>query len=192
MRGIEERPDGLRYEAGFLTEPEERALLELMSRVDFREVRMHGQVARRTVRHFGFTYDYETWDVVPADPMPAALDVVRRRCALLADLAAEELAQVLVSRYPPGATIGWHRDASAFGPAVFGVSLGAPGVMRFQRGTGTARRVYEQPLAPRSAYVLAGSARSAWQHSIPAVPDLRYSITFRTLRQRRRLQAADA
>jgi alkylated DNA repair dioxygenase AlkB len=64
--------------------------------------------------------------------------------------------------------------------------------MRFQRGTGTARRVYEQPLAPRSAYVLAGSARSAWQHSIPAVPDLRYSITFRTLRQRRRLQAADA
>ena len=192
MRGVEERPSGLRYEAGFLSEPEEQQLLELMGRVEFREVRMHGQVACRTVRHYGFTYDYETWDVVPGDAMPAELDDVRRRCAQLAGLAAEELAQVLVSRYPPGATIGWHRDASAFGPAVFGVSLGAPCVMRFQRGAGKARRVYEQPLAPRSAYVLAGSARAAWQHSIPAVPDLRYSITFRTLRQRRRRQAADA
>ena len=183
MRGVEERPVGLRYEADLLSEPEEKQLLALMERIEFREVRMRGQVARRTVRHFGFTYDYETWDVIPADPMPAELDEVRARCARLADLPPESLAQALVSRYPPGATIGWHRDASAFGPAVFGVSLGAPCVMRFQRGTGEARRVYEQPLAPRSAYVLAGSARSAWQHSIPAVPGLRYSVTFRTLRR---------
>jgi alkylated DNA repair dioxygenase AlkB len=183
MRGIEERPVGLHYEAELLSRPEEQRLLALMERTEFREVRMRGQVARRTVRHFGFTYDYETWDVVPADPMPPDLDDVRARCAQLADLPPEQLAQVLVSRYPPGATIGWHRDASAFGPAVVGVSLGAACVMRFQRGSGAARRVYEQALDPRSAYVLAGSARSAWQHSIPAVPGLRYSITFRTLRR---------
>jgi len=41
-------------------------------------------------------------------------------------------------------------------------------------------------LEPRSAYVMGGAARAAWQHSIPAVDALRYSITFRTLRAGRR------
>ena len=183
MRGVKERPSGLRYEAEFLSEREEQLLLALMDRMDFRTLKMRGQVARRTVRHYGFTYDYESWAVVPADPIPPELDEVRARGAQLAGIAARDLAQVLVTRYPPGATIGWHRDASAFGPVVVGVSLGSPCVMRFQRGTGPARRVHEQPLASRSAYVLAAAARSAWQHSIPAVPELRYSVTFRTLRR---------
>jgi len=30
-----------------------------------------------------------------------------------------------VTRYPPGAAIGWQRDAPMFGPTVVGVSLGA-------------------------------------------------------------------
>ncbi|MFF0316591.1 hypothetical protein ACFYPH_18430 [Micromonospora sp. NPDC005252] len=55
--------------------------------------------------------------------------------------------------------------------------------MRFQRGTAEKRRVYEVELAPRSAYVLCGAARSNWQHSIPPVPELRYSVTFRQVRQ---------
>jgi alkylated DNA repair dioxygenase AlkB len=69
-----------------------------------------------------------------------------------------------------------------FGPVIIGVSLLSPCVMRFQRRVSDERHVYEQELAPRSVYVLGGAARSAWQHSIPAVADLRYSITFRTLR----------
>jgi alkylated DNA repair dioxygenase AlkB len=107
---------------------------------------------------------------------------LRDRCASFAGVAPDDLAQTLIARYPPGATIGWHRDAPMFGAAVVGVSLRSACTMRFQRRIGEDRRVYAQELAPRSAYVLAGAARSAWQHSIPAVPDLRYSITFRTLR----------
>ena len=37
-------------------------------------------------------------------------------------------------------------------------------------------------LEPRSVYVLSGSPRFQWQHSIPTTKDCRYSITFRTLR----------
>ncbi|MFG3710343.1 alpha-ketoglutarate-dependent dioxygenase AlkB [Micromonospora sp. NPDC047730] len=85
------------------------------------------------------------------------------------------------TRYPPGSVIGWHRDAPAFGPTVVGLSLGAACRLRFQRGTGDDRRVYEVELAPRSAYVLAGAARTSWQHSIPPVPALRHSVTFRQL-----------
>jgi alkylated DNA repair dioxygenase AlkB len=56
--------------------------------------------------------------------------------------------------------------------------------MRFQRGTGDERRVWDITLEPRSGYVLAGEARRSWQHSIPPTKELRYSITFRTLRRR--------
>jgi alkylated DNA repair dioxygenase AlkB len=35
---------------------------------------------------------------------------------------------------------------------------------------------------PRSAYLLRGPSRTEWEHSIPAVDALRYSITFRNLR----------
>jgi hypothetical protein len=38
------------------------------------------------------------------------------------------------------------------------------------------------PLAPRSISALTSPARTEWEHSIPVVGGLRYSITFRTLR----------
>ncbi len=52
-------------------------------------------------------------------------------------------------RTPPGATIGWHRDAPVFGDVV-GVSLASACLLRFQRGLGGERRVFEQALEPRS------------------------------------------
>jgi DNA oxidative demethylase len=180
-RRSERPPEGLVYEEGLLTPDEERDVLAAIAEIRFREVRMHGQVARRTVRHYGLDYDYERRELLPADPLPAALEPVRERAAALAGLPPGDLEQALVTRYPPGATIGWHRDSPMFGTVV-GVSLATPSRMRFQRGKGEEREVYEVELAPRSGYVLAGPARTSWQHGIPAVKDLRYSITFRTVR----------
>ncbi len=159
-----------------------------MARAPLEELRfdpivMHGQAARRTARHYGLGYDYEAREPRPGEPVPEWLEPVRARAAALAGLEPEELVEVLVQRYPAGATIGWHRDAPAFGTVV-GVSLGGSARLRFQRGTGDARRVWEVELAPRSGYVLAGKARTSWQHSIPPTKELRYSITFRTLRSR--------
>ncbi|MFG2058461.1 alpha-ketoglutarate-dependent dioxygenase AlkB [Micromonospora sp. NPDC048930] len=182
MRGIHERPAGLAYQPDLVDEDEERSLLTTLDALDFRTVEMHGQIARRTVRHFGYRYDYGSFQLTATEALPVALSWVRDRCATFAGLDPEDLAQTLVTRYPPGSVIGWHRDAPAFGPTVVGVSLGAACLLRFQRGAGEDRRVYELELAPRSGYVLTGAARSAWQHSIPPVPALRHSLTFRTLR----------
>jgi alkylated DNA repair dioxygenase AlkB len=44
--------------------------------------------------------------------------------------------------------------------------------------------VWELLAEPRSGYLLAGEARTSWEHAIPAATGLRYSITFRTLRRR--------
>jgi 2-oxoglutarate-Fe(II)-dependent oxygenase superfamily protein len=88
-------------------------------------------------------YGYESRELVPTDPLPHDLAWLRERAAALVDLDPGEFAQILVSRYPPGATIGWHRDAPIFGPTVVGVSLASACRMRFQRGKGDARQVAE-------------------------------------------------
>jgi alkylated DNA repair protein (DNA oxidative demethylase) len=179
---VAEEPEGLIYRPDFLSADEEAEVLGIIGTIDFRPVTMRGQTAKRTTRHFGYDYDYESWKLVPADPLPSALGWLQERCAELAGREPAELAQTLVSCYPEGAGIGWHRDAPMFGPEVVGVSLLASCRMRFQRSVGGLRRVHELTLEPRSAYLLAGKARSAWQHSIPATGALRYSITFRTVR----------
>jgi len=175
-------PEGLVYEPDFLTEEEERTLLAKIAALDFEEICMHGQVARRTAKHYGIAYDYDN----PAasstgEPLPGWLEPLRARVADVAGLDPDELVEALVQHYPSGAPIGWHRDAPKFG-LVAGVSLASPARMRFQRGKGEAREVTDVLLEPGSAYVLAGKARWSWQHSIPPVKEDRYSITFRTLR----------
>jgi alkylated DNA repair protein (DNA oxidative demethylase) len=189
---VVEKPEGLVYRPDFITADEEQTVLAVVRDLEFHQVRMHGQIARRTVCHFGYDYDYESrGSISQASALPAELLWLRDRCARLADLQPEELAQTLISRYPPGAPIGWHRDAPMFGAKIAGVSLLSACRMRFQRSAGDVRLGFELELAPRSAYVLGGAARSLWQHSIPPVKDLRYSITFRTMRISSRAPAAD-
>ncbi len=183
MRGEFSEPEGLHFEPSFLAPEEEAALLAALADLDYATVEMRGQVARRTVRLFGYGYDFENRTVRPGEPLPDWLLPLRRRCGELARVDPEQFVHALVNRYTPGASIGWHRDAPPFGPTVAGVSLGADSELRFQRRLKGTRYVYQLPLPRRSAYVLSGLARSAWEHSVPAVSDLRYSLTFRTLRR---------
>jgi alkylated DNA repair protein (DNA oxidative demethylase) len=109
---------------------------------------------------------------------------LRLRAGALMGVSAEAVEEVLVTRYEMGAGIGWHRDAPMFGPMVVGVSLAGICRMRFQRKVAGERETAEAILAPRSAYLLAEEARFLWQHSIPPAKELRYSITFRTVKAR--------
>jgi DNA oxidative demethylase len=182
-RAPSEEPEGLLYRPDLLTRAEETDVLGVLELLRFDPIVLHGQAARRTARHFGLSYDYEARTPEPGEPIPDWVVPLQMRAAELAAREPDELVEVLVQRYPPGATIGWHRDAPAFGDVV-GISLGTSCRLRFQRGTGEKRRVWEVVLEPRSGYVLRGPARTSWQHSIPPTKGLRYSITFRTLRRR--------
>jgi alkylated DNA repair protein (DNA oxidative demethylase) len=182
-RAATERPGGLVYEPELITGEEEAELLAVLESLRFDPIVLHGQAARRTGRHFGLDYDYEARTPQPGEPIPDWVLPARAHAAELAGHEPDELVEVLVQRYPPGSTIGWHRDAPAFGTVV-GVSLGGSARLRFQRGKGPERRVFELAVEPRSGYVLAGEARTSWQHSIPPTKELRYSITFRTLRRK--------
>jgi alkylated DNA repair dioxygenase AlkB len=133
MRGVDERPDGFTYRPAVVGVEEERSLLHVLRGLDFGPVVMHGRAARRTVRQFGYAYDFDTWQIAQTDPIPDYLTDMRARCAELTGTDPALFEQALVTYYPPGAPIGWHRDANAFGPAVAGLSLGSDCLMRFQR-----------------------------------------------------------
>jgi DNA oxidative demethylase len=175
------RPAGFLYYPDILSETEQSALLGHVRAIVFSPVEMRGQVARRRTAHFGWVYGYESWQITPGPPLPEFLLPLRDRVAKLIGVEPLALAEVLVTEYPAGAAIGWHRDAPQF-DVVLGVSLLSECRMRFQRGRGAARETRAVRLEPRSAYVLSGEARQQWQHSIPPMRAPRYSITFRTLR----------
>ena len=106
----------------------------------------------------------------------------RETAASFAGMEPEDLQHVLVTEYGPGAGIGWHRDKAVFGRVV-GVSLLSPCVFRMRRAVGKKKWERVNLIAePRSAYLLSGPARCEWEHSIPQMDALRYSITFRSLR----------
>ncbi|HEY7517906.1 MAG TPA: alpha-ketoglutarate-dependent dioxygenase AlkB [Methylomirabilota bacterium] len=176
-------PPGFVYHPDFLTPAEARAVLAGVTALEYHAVKMRGQVARRRTTHFGWTYGYETWRIEPGPPIPDFLLALRGRAAAVGGVSADDLEEVLVTHYPPGAGIGWHRDAPMFG-VVIGVSLVSACRFRFQRGKGAARLTASAALEPRSAYALDGPARWQWQHSIPPAKTERYSVTYRTLRRR--------
>lgn len=178
-------PEGFLYRPDFVASDEEEALAAEVAGMDFSEVRFRDVVARRRVVHFGWVYDLNSHEMQPGPQLPPLLGDLRGRAATLLEIEPERLEEALVTEYQPGATIGWHRDAPAFGSRVVGISLGSACRMRFRRRREEAWETYAAILEPRSAYVIGGAARAVWQHSIPAGKELRYSITFRTLRRPR-------
>ncbi|HVG01361.1 MAG TPA: alpha-ketoglutarate-dependent dioxygenase AlkB [Nitrospira sp.] len=177
--------EGFRYLADFLSIVEEQELIGRMEAQTFEEVTMRGAVAKRKTRHFGWVYGYESWEITRGQPIPDWILPLRARIADLIQEPPEKIEEVLLSQYPAGAGIGWHRDAPMFGSKVVGVSLAGTCRFRFQRRRGEARDVLEYQLEPRSAYLMSGQARTLWQHSIPPTKAFRYSITFRTIKNYR-------
>jgi len=174
-------PEGFRYQADVLPLDEEQALVDRIRELPLKEFEFHGYFGKRRVIYFGWRYDFGESKLHQTEEIPAFLLPLRERAAAFADLAAEDLPHVLITEYSPGAPIGWHRDRGVFDDVV-GISLFAPCVFRFRRKVGSTWERYSLIAEPRSVYLLRGAARNDWEHSIPAVDALRYSITFRSLR----------
>ena len=176
-----EPPEGFRYRLDLLDADEERNLVERIWQLSLTPFDFHGYLANRRVVSFGWRYSYDDRTLQEAQALPNFLLPVREKAAAFAQLAPDELPHALITEYTPGTPIGWHRDKSVFGD-VIGISLLSPCVFRFRRKSGSAWERYSLTAEPRSAYLLRGPARTVWEHSIPAVSALRYSITFRSLR----------
>ena len=170
---------GLRYGEAATTIGEEAALIDAVEATALSPFRFQGWLGKRQTASFGWHYDFDGAILGPAAPIPAAFELLRLRAAAFAGLPASDLVQTLLTRYDPGAGIGWHRDRPVFEDVV-GISLGAPAMLRFRRRTNTGFERRMLLLAPRSIYHLGGEARHVWEHSIAEMAVTRWSVTFRS------------
>jgi alkylated DNA repair dioxygenase AlkB len=173
-------PQGMRYRADVLTPREERDLLAMLPALPLRAFEFQGFLGKRRTVSFGWRYDFNGGGLGKSAPIPDFLLPARERAAAFAALAPEALEHALIIEYQAGAGIGWHRDRPAFGD-VIGLSLGSECTFRLRCRHGPTWERRSLVATPRSAYLLRGPSRTEWEHSIPPLETLRYSVTFRTL-----------
>jgi len=180
-------PDGFIYRPAFVTREEEASLIAQIQALPLEEAKYKEYTARRRTVSYGGQYDYTLNKLETAPSIPECLLPLRKKVAEWAGIAPEKFVHALVSEYRPGTPLGWHRDVPNF-EAIAGVSLAGTARMRlrpYRPGEKQRREdVIALELEPRSAYIIRGPARWAWQHSVSPTKELRYSITFRTARKR--------
>lgn len=173
---------GFAYAPDFLSADDEALLLEHVRSLPLANAQYKEFRAKRRVASYGGRYDYDNNRLDAAAPIPEFLHPLRARVASWVQRPPEEFTHALIAEYAQGVQLGWHRDVPDF-ELVAGVSLQSDCRMRFRRyPPGPREKSIAIELARRSAYKMEGEARWGWQHSVPPVPELRYSITFRTLR----------
>jgi alkylated DNA repair dioxygenase AlkB len=181
-RAPQPMPDGFRYAPDAIDAAEEARLVEAFADLPFREFEFHGFFGKRRVVSFGFRYDFNGGGLKEAAPLPEFLLPVRERAAAFAGLPPDHLMNALITEYRPGTSIGWHRDRPNY-EDVIGISLSSPCTFRMRRKRGTGWERAATHLDRRSIYLMRGASRWEWEHSIPAVDGLRYSVTFRSMRE---------
>lgn len=177
-------PQGLSYREEFLSQDEEEVLIATLRALPLENARYKEFTARRRTLSYGSSYDFSANRSLPAPAIPPFLDEVRHRIGTWCGLPPESFVHALIAEYRPGTPLRWHRDVPEF-EVIAGVSLLSACRLRLRPYPWSPERrkdVVTLMLAPRSAYILRGDARWKWQHSVPPVKELRYSITLRTQR----------
>ena len=171
---------GLSFRDELVTAAEERDLIARIEQVELAPFRFQGWLGKRQTASFGWRYDFDDASFGPTEPIPDFLLPVRAAAASFARLPEADLVQALVTRYDPGAGIGWHRDRPVF-EHVVGISLESAATLRIRRRRDQGFDRVAVPLPPRSVYHLSGEARHGWEHGIAEMTVRRWSITFRSL-----------
>jgi alkylated DNA repair dioxygenase AlkB len=175
-------PEGFRYQRELISPELEASLLESFGELPFKEFEFHGYTGKRRVVSYGWKYDFSEARLRKSEDIPDFLQPVREIAARFAHLEPSDLHHILVTEYSPGSAIGWHRDKDVFAD-VIGISLLSSCNFRLRRKVGSRWERASVLAEPRSAYLMRGPSRTEWEHSIPPVDSLRYSITLRNFRQ---------
>jgi alkylated DNA repair dioxygenase AlkB len=169
-----EIPSGFEYEQGFLSEKEEGDLLERFQKLNFTSFNFKGYVAKRRTVEYSFEYDFSTRKASSTKAIQEFLKSLRENAAKWAGVAAHEIVEAVITEYPPGAPIGWHRDVPQF-DLIIGVSLASGCRMRL-RPYKEKGRIVATTLDPRSVYAMCGVAVGIISTAFRPLKALRYSV----------------
>jgi alkylated DNA repair dioxygenase AlkB len=173
-------PCGLSYRPDFVSPAVERELTSRIAALPLAPFQFGAFEGKRRVASFGWRYNYASQRLEAADDLPEWLKPLIEKIEAEEKLPPGTIRQVLCTEYEAGAGIGWHRDKPHF-DQVFGLSLNSDCKFRFRRKRGEKWERYTLEAEARSLYLMAGESRQVWEHSIPPVETMRYSITFRTM-----------
>ena len=177
-------PEGFTYYPDFLSLSEEQKLLDEVSGTELHPMIFQGFEAKRKVSSFGYDWSFEKRVLSKGREIPQAFHFLMEKVANGLKVPTSEIAELLITEYPVGSVINWHRDAPPF-DIIAGVSLLSDCTFRlrpYDKSKQKRGAVVSFPVQRRSLYIMSGLSRSDWEHSIAAVKQVRYSITLRTLR----------
>ena len=179
-------PEGFQYYEDFLSEAEEMELAEAVAKLELHMLIFQGFEAKRKVESYGYNYHFDSRTVTKGKDVPEALQFLVAKVAIFLSMQAEDFEQLLVTEYPPGSVINWHRDAPPF-DVIAGVSLLSDCKFKLRPYDRAAREGRKSTISldvkRRSLYIIKGESRESWEHSIAPVAETRYSITLRSLRK---------
>src|ERR1043165_1902487 len=115
-------PDGFRYYPDFLTEQEEKQLIRTVQQLELHPLIFQGFEAKRKVQSFGYDYNFDSRKASRGKEIPAGFRFLVEKAAAYIDIPPEDFEELLVTEYPPGSVINWHRDAPPF-DIIVGISL---------------------------------------------------------------------
>lgn len=177
-------PTGFSYFPNFITEIEEAQLINSIGRFDLQNMKFHEYEARRKVVSFGQGWSFTEQKLKPGIPIPEEFHFLLERISKKLCIPPTEIAQLLITEYPPGSVINWHRDAPPFN-IIAGVSLLADCNFKLrphEKAKQIRNATISLPVQRRSLYAMQAIVKSDWEHSTAPGAYVRYSLTFRTLK----------
>ena len=177
-------PEGFYYYPDFISREQEQQLLATIQQLELHAMLFQGYTAKRKVASFGYDYNFSTRQLTKGLPIPENFNWLIDKVAVHMSISKEQIAEVLVTEYPVGSVINWHRDAPPF-ESIAGISLAADCIFKlrpYEKSLRSGKAVHSFPVHQRSLYIMQGSARSDWEHSTAPVTKVRFSVTLRTLR----------
>ena len=177
-------PEGFSYTDNFITKEEEGALYEEIEKHERHVFTFQGYEAKRKVASFGQDWSFDQQALKKGKDIPPTFHSLIQKVAQHLSIHPERFAELLITEYPIGSVINWHRDAPPF-DLIAGISLCSDCTFRLrphEKAKQSRSSVISLPVRRRSLYVMQGPARTEWQHSIAPVKKARYSITLRTLK----------
>jgi alkylated DNA repair dioxygenase AlkB len=177
-------PSGFVYVPDFLSPQEEDQLIQLITKIELHKFLFQGHEAKRKVASFGYDYSFDKRILTKGEQIPSTFYPIVEKVSVFLSIPENKFAELLITEYPVGSVINWHRDAPPF-DLIVGLSFRSDCIFKLRPHDKEKRErksIISIPVKRRSLYVMQGSARTEWQHSTAPVKDIRYSITLRTLR----------